>query len=78
MRDEILASLRPLDVELMTAARRALPPDSLAALQRQAEEELGHFKTRLAADAWDRAMEATINRLLRERFALPVVDPDEA
>jgi hypothetical protein len=77
-RDEIRAALRPLDAELMTAARLVLDAAEQAALTRQAEGELAAFRTRLGPDAWHAALDTTMNRLLRDRFGLPVIDPDEA
>lgn len=77
-RDEIVASLRPLDVDLMAAAREVPSLAERDAMRRQAEEELAAYRSRLTADAWTTALAATTDRLLRERFALPVIDPDEA
>ena len=75
-RDEIAATLRPLDPALLDAATAALTRDESAALEAQAIAELGAFRDRLDPAAWQQAVTATSNRLLRERFALPVVDPD--
>lgn len=77
-RDAIAESLRPLDAELLTAARGALSAAEQDELGRQAETELSAFRKRLDAPAWDAALAATSNRLIRERFGLPVIDPDEA
>lgn len=75
-RDEIAAAIRPLDPQLMAAARLLLNAAQLTELQQQAEAELAAFKGRLAGDAWQQALGATMDRLLRERFNLPVIDPD--
>lgn len=77
-RDEIAASLKPLGNELMQAAREVLSASEREQLQRQAESELAPYRGRLDPDAWDAAIGATIDRLLRERFTLPIIDPDAA
>ncbi len=77
-RDEIVTDIRPLDAELMTSARHALGAPQLDDMRRQAESELAPFRNRLGPDAWNAAVESTMNRFLRERFGLPVIDPDEA
>lgn len=77
-RDEIVAVLRPLDVEIMAAARLVPTAAERDAMQRQAEDELGAYRSRLSPNAWETALTATKDRLLRERWSLPVIDPDEA
>ena len=76
-RDEIAAALRPLDRELMTAARVMLGEAARDQLQTQAEGELAAFRNRLDGDAWKMAVDATVDRLLRERFGLPVIEMDQ-
>jgi hypothetical protein len=75
-RDEVAESLRPLDRVLAGAARAALTADESRALETQAAAELIAYRDRLDPAAWQQALAATSDRLLRERFALPVVDPD--
>nr|MBP8273030.1 hypothetical protein [Acidobacteriota bacterium] len=75
-RDEIVASVRPLDDVLIVAARKAIGPAVLAQLQQQAEADLGTYKGRLAPEAWQQAIQATTDRLLRDRLTLPVIDLD--
>ena len=75
-RDEIVESLRPLDRVLADAARAALDAGDLVALDTQAASELSAYRDRLDPAAWQQALAATTDRLLRERFSLPVVDPD--
>ena len=76
VRDEIAASLRPLDRVLADAARAALSPTDAAALDTLAATELLAYRDRLDPAAWQQALAATTDRLLRERFSLPVVDLD--
>lgn len=75
-RDEIAESLRPLDRVLCDAARAVLSPAESVALDTQAAAELLGYRDRLDPAAWKQALSATADRLLRERFGLPVVDPD--
>ena len=76
-RDAIAASLAPLDAALIAAARAVPSVAELRALEAQAAAELGAFRQRLGEAEWSRAERATIDRLLRERFALPVIDPEQ-
>ena len=76
-RDDIAASLKPLDAELVAAARLALDAAARNELHRQAEGELSSYRARMDLVAWDKAIGAVTDRLLRERFGLPVIDPDE-
>lgn len=76
-RDELVASLRPLDRVLAEAARAALPARDRDAVDAQAAAELAAYRDRLAPDAWRDALTMTADRLIRERLSLPVVDPDE-
>ena len=76
VRDDIAASLRPLDRVLCDAARAALTPAESVSLDTQAAAELLAYRDRLDTAAWKQALSATADRLLRERFGLPVVDPD--
>jgi hypothetical protein len=75
-REEIVASVRPLDEVLIVAARKAIGSAALAQLQQQAEGELGIYKARLAPEAWQQALQATTDRLLRDRLTLPLIDLD--
>jgi hypothetical protein len=43
------------------------------ALARDADEELAGFRSGMTADAFARARDAAIDRLIRERCGLPVV-----
>jgi len=75
-RDEIAAALRPLDRVLCDAARAAMTPADREALDALASGELAAYRERLAPEAWAQALQTTTDRLVRERFALPVIDPD--
>ena len=75
-RELIVASLERIDGELMTAARESLSPDVLDDLRRQAVEDLGPFRDRMATDAWTRARDAAVRRAIRERVGLPIMKAD--
>ena len=72
-RQALLARLAALDGELIAEARAALDDQALAALSREADEELASFRERMAADAFARARNNALTRLIRERLGLPSV-----
>lgn len=72
-RKQLAERLDRLDVELVAAARVLLEAGARAALEREAESELSPFRATMAPDAWTRARSAAIDRLVRERFNLPVL-----
>jgi hypothetical protein len=72
-RQALLARLAALDRELLQQARAALDAPAQASLSREAEEELAGFRTGMTADAFARAHEAAMDRLVRDRFKLPIV-----
>jgi hypothetical protein len=73
-REPILARLAPLDAELMAAARATAPAALLDALGGEAERDLAPFRGRLPADGWRQAIDRTVDRLLRDRFGLPLIE----
>ena len=73
VREALLGRLAALDAELLHTARAALDDAARAALVREADEELAGFRDRMVADAFARARGAAVERLIRERFALPVL-----
>jgi hypothetical protein len=75
-RDEALRVLKTMDAPLLAAARDALSAQDRAAIERAAAQELAPFEARLSREQWSAAMAATTERLVRERFALPVLDSD--
>ena len=68
-----LERLTALDRELLDAARAGLDDASRAALAREADEELAGFRAAMSPDAFARAREAAIDRLVRERVGLPTI-----
>ena len=72
-RRRLLDRLRALDVQLLEATRSRVDAPTLAALGAEAEAELAAFRDRMPAAAYAGAREACLDRLLRDRFKLPVV-----
>jgi hypothetical protein len=72
-RQALLDRLVAIDVELLQQARALLADEARAALAREADEELAGFRSGMTADAFAHAHEAAVDRLVRERFALPTV-----
>ena len=57
----------------MTATLRSLAPEPIVAeVRREAESELAGYRGRLSPPAWQHAVTANSDRLLRERYGLPV------
>ncbi len=72
-RQALLARLSALDEELLEGARGSLGDSDLAALTREAGDELASFRERMTADAFARARDGALSRLIRERFGLPTM-----
>jgi len=72
-RQSLLGRLAALDVELAQTARASLDHSTLASLVREADGELAEFRPAMAPEAFARAREAAIDRLVRERCGLPTL-----
>jgi hypothetical protein len=72
-RQALVDRLAALDAELLQHARATLDEAAQASLAREAGEELAAFRTGMTTDAFARAREAAIDRLVRERWGLPTV-----
>lgn len=72
-RRQLVERLTELDRELLQEARAATDESTLDELRREAEGELAPFKGGMTADAFVRAREAAIDRLVRERYRLPTI-----
>jgi hypothetical protein len=70
-RARIVERLAALDDELIAASIVELDPGRAEELKREAEVELAPFGGRLSADAWEGAVGAAFQRLVREAFGLP-------
>jgi hypothetical protein len=72
-RQALIDRLELLDAQLLQQAHTLLDDESRARLGREADEDLAPFRSGMSADALARAREAAIDRLVRERYKLPVV-----
>jgi hypothetical protein len=72
-RTALLDRLAALDAEVVTQARATLDESARSTLAREAEDELAGFKSGMTAEAFARAREAAIDRLVRERVKLPTI-----
>jgi hypothetical protein len=72
-RQALVDRLAALDRELLDGARATLDATECAALAREAEEELAAFRAAMTSDAFARAREAAIDRLVRDRAGLPTI-----
>ena len=71
-RRAVVERLGEIDRALLASAREAAGP-VLDDVEADARAELASFKSRLDADAFARAVDASMDRLLRDRLGLPVV-----
>lgn len=72
-RQRLLERLQALDAQLLHASRDRLDAPTVAGLRTEADAELAPFRDRMPQDAYDRALAACVDRLVRERCSLPVV-----
>jgi hypothetical protein len=72
-RQALLDRLTALDAELVQQARTTLDDATCAALAREAESELAGFRANMTPEAFARAREAAVDRLVRERVKLPTM-----
>jgi hypothetical protein len=72
-RQALLDRLALLDAEIVGQARATLDEGTRSALAREAEDELAGFKSGMTIEAFGRAREAAIDRLVRERVKLPTI-----
>ena len=72
-RQALLDRLAALDAELLQQARSRIDEATRGALAREAESELAGFRGGMTAEAFARAREAAIDRLVRERTKLPTI-----
>lgn len=72
-RTAILDRLTTLDRELLDAARGELDEGRRAALRADAEIEIAPFAARMTSEARQRAVDAALDRLVREALNLPVL-----
>jgi hypothetical protein len=72
-RQALIERLEALDAELLQQAHTLLDDEARDRLIREADEDLAPFRGGMSADALARARTAAIDRLVRERYKLPLV-----
>lgn len=72
-RTGVETALASLDTELADAARRHAAPEWMESIRTEAAADLAPFRARLPSEAWDRSMNVTVDRLLRDRLGLPAL-----
>ncbi len=70
-RERILNRLSSFDEDLVSVLQESITPDAKARLVREAEQELGAFRTRMTDDTYRHAVNVSVQRMLRERAGLP-------
>jgi hypothetical protein len=76
-RRKFLDRLSEIDAALLAAARQRCAAATLAQLEAEAHEELAPFRTRLSSVAFAESHRAAVDRLVRERWRLPVIAFDD-
>jgi hypothetical protein len=72
-RQTLLDRLAALDAEVVRQARSSLDEPTRASLVREAESELAGYRAGMTAEAFARALDAAVDRLVRERARLPTI-----
>lgn len=72
-RQELIARLQQLDLDLLAAVRASADAEPLSAVVTQAEADLADFRGRMAPADFERSRDAAVGALLRDRWRLPVV-----
>jgi hypothetical protein len=75
-RERLLARLRELDMSLIDAVRSRCDAATLEELGRDADAELAAFRDRMPREAYEQSRRACLDRLIRERRRLPVIQFD--
>jgi len=71
--DALIERLSALDVELLQQGRAALDESLRTSMEREALEELEGFRSGMTAEAFARARDAVVDRLVRTHFGLPTI-----
>jgi hypothetical protein len=72
-REELIVRLAAIDRELVETARARLDESTIAAIRRDADDELSGFRSAMSPEAFSRARGVVMDRLIRERAGLPAV-----
>jgi hypothetical protein len=66
--------LAPLDRDLAAAVRDHAPAGFRGRAQSDAAADLAPYRDRLPTETWQRSLEITTDRMLRDRLGLPLID----
>ncbi|MSO55480.1 MAG: hypothetical protein EXQ55_00935 [Acidobacteria bacterium] len=72
-RGRVTARLVELDRLMLATARAHVDPTFVQTLRAEAMEQLSPFRDRMPAEAYERALEGAVDRLVREHEKLPTV-----
>ncbi len=75
-REALMARLRELDAHVLRQARAHCTAGTIAELTAQTETELAPFRTRLSPSEYAAACDRGVDRLVRQRWALPTLTVD--
>lgn len=73
VRADLLVQLASMDRAVLDALRRTQPAEVMEALRNEALAELEPFRERMASDAFDQAIERSLDCLIRERSGVPQI-----
>jgi hypothetical protein len=73
IRERIVARLVELDRVMLDAARAHTDRETLGAMRAEATDQLRPFRERMPADTYQRAIDAAVDRLIREHEQLPTL-----
>lgn len=76
IRARVTARLVELDRMMLDAARAQTDASAVQSMRAEAVEQLLPFRDRMPAEAYERAVESAVDRLVREREQLPIVSFD--
>ncbi len=72
-REQYVRLLAEIDGGLLEIARQVTAAETQSRVRDEAAEELSDYRARMAPDAYERAVRAAAEKLLREHWKLPVV-----
>ena len=73
-RAALATQLAPLDAELAAAVRDHAPAALRAPVATEAAADLAPYRRRLPADTWQRSVDITTDRMLRDRLGVPLLE----
>lgn len=73
-RAALAAQLAPLDAELAAAVREHAPDALRTPVATEAVADLAPYRQRLPAETWQRSVDITTDRMLRDRLGVPLLE----